>query len=368
MAEQSTGPLGRLRERNPAAGRLMEELERYTAAKATSVVSSAAQALGRGAERLGAGTGGSLGTVVKGGKKITEGKSPARAAVEIGAGGVKDRIKGVLGRLTGGGRGGAGPKAVVIVEDIDVGVPVRVAYDQWTRFGDFASFTKGVRSVDKADDTTSNWTARVLWSTRSWQARVTEQIPDQRIAWTSEGAKGTTKGAVTFHPLEENLTKVLLVVEYHPKGLFERTGNIWRAQGRRLRLDLKHYRRQVMMRSRFEEVEGWRGEIRDGEVVVDHEDALAEEERRHDEAVNEGEGHDGPDSEEAWEEPVEDGERPDDLEEDREEDLPEDDEEDAAPEPVAEEDDYDEDTVEDEGLLPEEEEGEEEERPARSRR
>ena len=83
------------------------------------------------------------------------------------------------------------------------------------------------------------------------------------------------RGVVTFHPLGDNLTRVLLVLEYFPKGLFEKTGNIWRAQGRRARLDLKLFRTFVMMRG--EATGGWRGEIRDGEVVKDHETALREE-------------------------------------------------------------------------------------------
>ena len=106
---------------------------------------------------------------------------------------------------------------------------------------------------------------KVFKSRRSWKATVTEQIPDRRIAWTTEGAKGTTKGVVTFHPLADDLTQVLLVLEYYPQGLFEKTGNIWRAGGRRARLDLKHFRRFVMMRG--EATGSWRGEIRDGEVV-----------------------------------------------------------------------------------------------------
>ncbi|HSY00030.1 MAG TPA: cyclase, partial [Streptomyces sp.] len=84
------------------------------------------------------------------------------------------------------------------------------------------------------------------------------------IAWTSEGDKATTRGVVTFHPLGDNLTKVLLVLEYFPKGLFEKVGGLFRAQGRRARLDLKLYRTFVMMRG--EATGGWRGEIRDGEV------------------------------------------------------------------------------------------------------
>jgi uncharacterized membrane protein len=236
--------------------------------------------IGEGVGRLGEGGGGLAGSLAKGGRALTEGRSPARAVASAGAAhlkdAVRDKVKGLLGRSGKAGRGSGGKsKKVTIVEDIDVGVPVREAYDQWTRFQEFSTFAKGVVSVEQRDDTSSNWKVKVAKSTRSWRANTTEQIPDERVRWTTEGAKGTVKGVVTFHPLGDDLTRVLMVLEYFPHGFFEKTGNIWRAQGRRARLDLKLYRAFVM--SRPEPPEGWRGEIHDGEVVVDHEQAVAEE-------------------------------------------------------------------------------------------
>lgn len=278
VADSSAGPLTRLREaadKNEGTSKLADAVQGYLTTKATSLVTGAAGKLGSTVERLAEG-GGKGGMLVEGGKQMAQGKSPAKAMASAGGKGLKDKVKGMFGKLTGGS-GGSGPKAINIVENVDVGVPVRVAYNQWTRFPDFGSFAKGVQSVEKTDDVSSNWKAKVFWSTRSWKANVTEQIQDYRIAWSTEAAKGTTKGVVTFHPLGDNLTRVLLVVEYYPKGLFERTGNIWRAQGRRLRLDLKHYRRQVMMMAQAdtEELDGWRGEIREGDVILSHEDSLA---------------------------------------------------------------------------------------------
>ncbi|MYR41166.1 SRPBCC family protein, partial [Streptomyces sp. SID5910] len=175
-----------------------------------------------------------------------------------------------------GGKGGGGSrgsvKATNIVETVDIGVPLRTVYDQWTQIQDFSSFTKGVRSVSPSDEVTSDWNVKVGPSSRSWKATVQEQVPDERIVWTSEGAKGSTRGVVSFHELAPRLTRVVVVVEYYPAGFFEKTGNLWRAQGRRLRLDLKHFARHVTLVD-AEEVEGWRGEIRDGEVVRSHEDA-----------------------------------------------------------------------------------------------
>ncbi|MEU0730982.1 SRPBCC family protein [Streptomyces lavendulocolor] len=175
---------------------------------------------------------------------------------------------------------------------VDLGA--RQAYDQWTQYQEFSRFAKGVVNVEQNDEITTSWQTKVAKSNRSWKASIVEQVADERIAWTSEGPKGTTKGVVTFHSLDDNLTKVLLVLEYFPKGLFEKTGNIWRAQGRRARLDLKLFRKFVTMKS--EPAEGWRGEIRDGEVVREHDDAVKEEEEQKQREEG-GEGEDRADDE-----------------------------------------------------------------------
>ncbi|MEV0262885.1 SRPBCC family protein [Streptomyces sp. NPDC050617] len=268
---------------NPAVDRLKTELQKYALAQAERLLTGAGRKLGESTVKLtDIAEGRSPGfakLALDSGRKITEGKGPVRSALEAGASHLKDNVVETAKGLGGGKRkkGGGGRKPTVIVESVDVGVPVREAYDQWTQYQEFSTFAKGVRSADSADDTASDWKLKIFWSTRSWKARTTEQVPDARIVWTSEGAKGTTKGVVTFHALAESLTRVLLIIEYYPKGLFERTGNIWRAQGRRARLDLKNFARHISLRG--EAQDGWRGEIRDGEVVVSHEDAVAEEER-----------------------------------------------------------------------------------------
>ncbi|MFI1158508.1 SRPBCC family protein [Streptomyces sioyaensis] len=267
---------------SPAADELKEEFQRYLQARAQHAITRLGHRLGESVAGLGEpghGSGGLLGGLAKGGKALGTGSSPAQAALTAGASHLKDTVKDKVKGLFGTGRksGAGASRSVTIVEDIDVGVPVREAYDQWTQFQEFSTFAKGVVSVEKSDDTTSNWKVKVAKSTRSWRANVTEQVPDERITWTTEGAKGTVKGVVTFHPLTEDLTRVLLVLEYFPKGLFEKTGNLWRAQGRRARLDLKQYRKFLMMRG--EATDGWRGEIRDGKVVVEHAEAVEDEER-----------------------------------------------------------------------------------------
>ncbi|NKY99468.1 SRPBCC family protein [Nocardiopsis alborubida] len=364
----SQGPLARLRsaaDRNEGTSKLADALQDYLSAKATSVVNGAARRLGATVERL---TSDGAPVAAGVGGELAQGKNPVNAVVTGGAKGLKDKVGQGLGTGSSGG-GGKPSKTVNIVEDVDVGVPVRVAYNQWTRFPDFGSFAKGVQSAERTGDTSSHWRGKVFWSSRSWSAEVTEQVQDQRIAWSTEAAKGTMKGVVTFHPLGENLTRVLLVVEYYPKGLFERTGNIWRAQGRRLRLDLKHYRRQVMMLPRDEaaELRGWRGEVRGGEVVLSHEDAVAlEEADLTEEQWAELEELDSEeraeladlDSEERAElADLDDGngEAPDDDPEDGFEEEPEDDGPEAGEEPADEPED---DEGEEEELLDDEAEGE----------
>ncbi|MFI8946387.1 SRPBCC family protein [Streptomyces sp. NPDC053750] len=216
------------------------------------------------------------------------------------------------GGSKGGARGGS-IKATHIMEVVDIGVPLRTVYDQWTRLQDFSGFTKGVRSVSPNDEITSDWNVKVGPSSRSWKATVQEQVPDSRIVWTSEGAKGSTRGAVTFHELAPRLTRVVVVVEYYPAGFFEKTGNLWRAQGRRLRLDLKHFARHVTLMG-DEEVEGWRGEIRDGEVVRSHEEALEEENADHEEDEDEYEEDDDEEGEYDDEDEAEDEDHEDDDE------------------------------------------------------
>ncbi|MFJ2946532.1 SRPBCC family protein [Streptomyces sp. NPDC087226] len=314
-----------------AADRLKAELQDYLAAQATRLLTGLGHKLGDTTNKLNdIAEGNSPGfakLALDGGRKIAEGKSPLRSAVELGASKAKDNVMGALKGL-GGGKGkrksSAGQKPTVIMEHIDVGVPLRTAYDQWTQFQDFSTFAKGVKSANKADDVTSDWQAKVFWSSRSWKAKTTEQVPDDRIAWSSEGAKGTTRGVVSFHRLDDNLTRVLLVIEYYPTGFFEKTGNIWRAQGRRARLDLKHFARFITIKGEAED--SWRGEIRDGEVVRSHEDAVAEEENEGPqdayEEESEGADEDGSGTEpedEEYESESEDEEPADEYEEEPEE-------------------------------------------------
>ncbi|WP_445181617.1 SRPBCC family protein [Pseudonocardia sp. Cha107L01] len=259
-----------------AGQKLLGLLVQRAAQAATDRVGGLADRLGDVAKDGGPG----LSAALSGGKSLAEGDSPVRSAVSAGLTGLKEKVKGMFG----GGGGGSGKKLKVtnIVEEIDIGLPLRVTYDLWTQFEDFPGYMKKVKSVEQAADEKVNWKAQIFWSNRSWEATILEQVPDSHIVWRSKGAKGHVNGAVSFTELGPNLTRVLLVLEYYPQGLFERTGNIWRAQGRRTRLEFKHFRRNAMANAILhqDEIEGWRGEIRDSEVVRSHEDALRDEEEQ----------------------------------------------------------------------------------------
>ncbi|MBD9703080.1 SRPBCC family protein [Streptomyces sp. ID01-12c] len=371
-----TGTLDRTEEesdRNTGTTRLKEELEDYIEARLSVMLQGVGHGLGEGARKLGdMGTGALTSTAshakdalidkAKGatgkakdvvGDKAKDATGNAKDVVGEKAGGVMEKAKDAVGGKKGGRKpeGGSG-KGHTIIEDIDVGVPVREAYDQWTQFQEFSRFAKGVVAVDQQDETTTQWHVKIAKSTRSWRGNITEQVPDERIAWTSEGAKATTRGVVTFHPLGDNLTKVLLVLEYFPKGVVEKVGGLFRAQGRRARLDLKLYRTFVMMRG--EATGGWRGEIRDGEVQEPEDDEETEEETeegtedaegRHDEDEPEAEREDRPEEDE-WEDEGEDTDE--DSDEYAEDEEPEEDE-DEEPEDAYEDD---EEPVEDEDEEP----------------
>ncbi|MFC0008057.1 SRPBCC family protein [Micromonospora siamensis] len=264
-------------------------------------------ATGRLSEYAKQGGGPGLIAAATGAQKLAEGNSPVKAMFHAGLAGGKEKLMAAFGGGKGGKSGGKKLKVTNIVETIEVGVPVRVAYNQWTTFGDFPSFMKKVELAENAEDEKMNWKAQIFWSHRSWESTIVRQIPDRLIHWRSKGEKGSVDGTVSFHEVGPELTRILVVLEYHPKGLFEHTGNLWRAQGRRVRLELKHFVRHVMTVTVLDpdSVEGWRGEIQDSEVVKDHETALQEEQ----EAREQAEQGEAEEPEEGEEQPEQEEER-----------------------------------------------------------
>ena len=145
-----------------------------------------------------------------------------------------------------------------VEKTIDVNVPVRTAYDQWTQFEEFPRFMEGVKSVEQTDDTHLHWLAEIAGQEKEWDAEITEQQPDQRIAWTStSGARNA--GVVTFHRIDEDTTRVALQMEVEPDGIIEAAGDALGVLDRRVEGDLERFKEFV--EGRGTPTGAWRGEV-----------------------------------------------------------------------------------------------------------
>lgn len=145
-----------------------------------------------------------------------------------------------------------------IEQSIDVEVPVRTAYDQWTQFEDFPRFMEGVEDVRQIDDTHTHWRTRVAGREQEFDATITEQTPDQRVAWTSEQGPEHA-GVVTFHRLDEGRTRVMLQLDYEPEGALEAAGDALGLVKRRVKGDLERFKE--LIEGRGVPSGGWRGEV-----------------------------------------------------------------------------------------------------------
>ena len=146
-----------------------------------------------------------------------------------------------------------------IERSIDVAVPVRTAYNQWTQFEEFPRFMEGVERVQQVDDTHLHWVANVAGKRKEWNARITEQLPDERVAWTSEsGARNA--GVVTFHKLAPGTTRIMLQLEYEPDDVVETVGDKLGFMTNRVHGDLERFKEFIESRGR--ETGAWRGQVR----------------------------------------------------------------------------------------------------------
>ena len=137
----------------------------------------------------------------------------------------------------------------VIEEHIDVAVSRNVAYNQWTQFEDLPQIMKGVSNVSQSGDDNVAFSSRIgIWD-RSWKGEIVEQQPDKRIAWKREQGGVDTWGVVTFHTLDENLTRVMVQMELHPEGFVEWCGQTLRIPRRRVRRDLKLFKNFIELRN-----------------------------------------------------------------------------------------------------------------------
>jgi uncharacterized membrane protein len=143
-------------------------------------------------------------------------------------------------------------------DSIDVDVPVRTAYNQWTQFEEFPQFMEGVESVAQLDDKTLKWTATIAGQRKEWTAKITDQVPDVRVAWKSVSGDENA-GAVLFQSLDAGRTKVTLKLDADPEGPVETVGANLGFLERRVKGDLKRFKEFI--EARGVETGAWRGEI-----------------------------------------------------------------------------------------------------------
>jgi uncharacterized membrane protein len=167
-----------------------------------------------------------------------------------GSGSLMEKAKEGVQGLVGGGDESASQVKLreIIQEQIDVSAPTQFTYEQWTQFEDLSDVFKGVEWVKQEEDGKLQWTAKIGPVSRQWGADITEERENERIEWESTGGSQNA-GVVAFHPLEDNLTRIMIQMEYHPKGLLENVGNFMRIQRRRVRRDLRLFKHHVELKA-----------------------------------------------------------------------------------------------------------------------
>lgn len=149
-----------------------------------------------------------------------------------------------------------------VEESVDVDVPVRVAYNQWTQFESFPNFMEGVESITQVDDTHNHWVTKVGGQTREFDTEITEQHPDERVAWKSVGGDTTHAGVVTFHRLSDSKTRLMIQIDWEPEGLVEKVGSVVGVDDHRVRADTKRFKQFIESRGTAEG--GYRGDVQAG--------------------------------------------------------------------------------------------------------
>ncbi|HJR97112.1 MAG TPA: SRPBCC family protein [Actinomycetota bacterium] len=145
-----------------------------------------------------------------------------------------------------------------MTESIDVHVPVTTAYNQWTQFEEFPRFMEGVEQVQQLDDTHLRWVAEIAGKREEWEAEITEQRPDERVAWAARGGKGNA-GVVTFHRLNDDETRVTVQMDWQPEGVLENVGATVGLDDRQVSRDLGRFKELIEQRGI--ESGAWRGEV-----------------------------------------------------------------------------------------------------------
>ncbi|GAA1002196.1 SRPBCC family protein [Subtercola frigoramans] len=132
-----------------------------------------------------------------------------------------------------------------VIETIDVDVPVSVAYNQWTQFEEFPKFLDEVESITQPTDTLTVWVVKVGTVERTFEAEITEQHPDERVAWTSTGGEVDHAGVVTFHKLSESTSRVSVQLDWEPKGLLEKLGATLGVDNHAIKKDLRNFKKYI---------------------------------------------------------------------------------------------------------------------------
>ncbi|HEX8626565.1 MAG TPA: SRPBCC family protein [Catenuloplanes sp.] len=146
-----------------------------------------------------------------------------------------------------------------VTESIDVAVPVRTAYNQWTQFEEFPRFMEGVTEIRQLSDTMTHWKTKIAGVEREFDAQITEQLPDERVAWTA--TSGTKQaGVVTFHRLDETHTRVTAQMDIEPEGIAEQAGDKLGVIDRKVKGDMKRFKEFIESRGGIE-TGAWRGEV-----------------------------------------------------------------------------------------------------------
>ena len=145
-----------------------------------------------------------------------------------------------------------------IEQSIELDVPVETAYNQWTQFEEFPQFMEGVEEIRQIDDTHLHWVAEFGGTRHEWDAVITEQLPDERVAWRNTDGKENA-GVVTFHKLDDAHSKVMVQMDFVPEGIKEKLGDAIGAPDRRVKGDLKRFKE--LIESRGAASGGWRGEV-----------------------------------------------------------------------------------------------------------
>jgi uncharacterized membrane protein len=148
---------------------------------------------------------------------------------------------------------------VQIIETIDVAVPVNTAYNQWTQFESFPKFLDEVESITQIDDTHTHWKVKVAGAEREFDAEITEQHPDERVAWNSVGGDTEHAGVVTFHKLTDDTSRVTVQIDWEPEGFVEKAGAALGAGKHAVKKDLENFKEFI--ESQGVETGAWRGDV-----------------------------------------------------------------------------------------------------------